>query len=599
MVIERETERNETHRVAISRSRLVGGGLLLAVLGAAGQAVSQSCCIPGGPYGDGSLGDLTVASGEEFVISDDASYANVTVEEDGRLIIVGSTLRVCGTLTNYGEITDNLSGGTGGSGGAGGLGADPWENDPSGFCGDRGEFCEHGYIGSPGQPGAVAGSGTGGAGGCGGGGGGGAWHALSEADADGGNGGTGGFGGKGGGAFRIFTLHLDNHGVIHADGQPGSPGWAAPDGYESCGAEYYVWGMIKKDLAGGGGGGGGGGNGGNGGTVEVYYAYPENMGEIHALGGLGGIGGEGGPIAGSCKYGVASGGHDSGCVDGLAHEDWGYGGRGAHQKGDSPKPGKKGSPGEAGAPGSKIVELLYDDCNDNGMLDTCDIADGTSADVNLNGVPDECEWVSEYCLDQQCLPDEEYEVREIASSMPIGQGFVPSQQKHAALELALEATTEPSSPAPVTVRIRQETIDGPIVPGSTVEQVIEEDGWAAFFFGDPVSLDSGQSYVIEVVAETPDWGWSYNSGDFYPYGDAFVSGAPTLSDQCFRTWAVCIECPADLNGDGTVDVVDLLLLISQWGECPPEGPCLGDLDESGVVDVLDILSLLGAWGPCE
>lgn len=33
------------------------------------------------------------------------------------------------------------------------------------------------------------------------------------------------------------------------------------------------------------------------------------------------------------------------------------------------------------------------DCNDNGILDECDIADGTSEDQNGNGIPDECELV--------------------------------------------------------------------------------------------------------------------------------------------------------------------------------------------------------------
>ncbi|MCH7849408.1 MAG: hypothetical protein IIB53_13720, partial [Planctomycetes bacterium] len=31
------------------------------------------------------------------------------------------------------------------------------------------------------------------------------------------------------------------------------------------------------------------------------------------------------------------------------------------------------------------------DCNDNGELDLCDIADGFSPDDNNNGIPDECE----------------------------------------------------------------------------------------------------------------------------------------------------------------------------------------------------------------
>lgn len=36
----------------------------------------------------------------------------------------------------------------------------------------------------------------------------------------------------------------------------------------------------------------------------------------------------------------------------------------------------------------------YTDCNHNGVLDECDIADGTSLDENLNGIPDECELVA-------------------------------------------------------------------------------------------------------------------------------------------------------------------------------------------------------------
>ena len=30
------------------------------------------------------------------------------------------------------------------------------------------------------------------------------------------------------------------------------------------------------------------------------------------------------------------------------------------------------------------------DCNNNGVLDSCDIADGASQDVNQDGIPDEC-----------------------------------------------------------------------------------------------------------------------------------------------------------------------------------------------------------------
>ncbi len=39
------------------------------------------------------------------------------------------------------------------------------------------------------------------------------------------------------------------------------------------------------------------------------------------------------------------------------------------------------------------------DCNDNGELDLCDIADGKSTDDNNNGIPDECEDLCPWDLD--------------------------------------------------------------------------------------------------------------------------------------------------------------------------------------------------------
>ncbi len=51
----------------------------------------------------------------------------------------------------------------------------------------------------------------------------------------------------------------------------------------------------------------------------------------------------------------------------------------------------------------------------------------------------------------------------------------------------------------------------------------------------------------------------------------------------------------DLDGDGTVDIADLLALLGAWGPCPPEGPCPADLDSDGIVGVTDLLALLGGW----
>jgi hypothetical protein len=49
--------------------------------------------------------------------------------------------------------------------------------------------------------------------------------------------------------------------------------------------------------------------------------------------------------------------------------------------------------------------------------------------------------------------------------------------------------------------------------------------------------------------------------------------------------------PADINGDGVVDVQDLLALLAEWGGT--SGPA--DINGDGIVDVQDLLALLAAW----
>lgn len=53
------------------------------------------------------------------------------------------------------------------------------------------------------------------------------------------------------------------------------------------------------------------------------------------------------------------------------------------------------------------------------------------------------------------------------------------------------------------------------------------------------------------------------------------------------------SCPADLDGSGAVDALDLAQLLGEWGT-----DSAADFDGSGSVDALDLAALLSAWGDC-
>jgi hypothetical protein len=61
-------------------------------------------------------------------------------------------------------------------------------------------------------------------------------------------------------------------------------------------------------------------------------------------------------------------------------------------------------------------------------------------------------------------------------------------------------------------------------------------------------------------------------------------------------WSSCATpCPGDIDGSGTVDVSDFLLLLGAWGPNPGHP---ADLDGDGLVGVTDFLLLLAGWGTC-
>ena len=69
-----------------------------------------------------------------------------------------------------------------------------------------------------------------------------------------------------------------------------------------------------------------------------------------------------------------------------------------------------------------------------------------------------------------------------------------------------------------------------------------------------------------------------------------LDGTPFEGRDCLR-----IVPAADVNGDGDVNMVDLLDVLAGWGPCPSADPCLADVDGDGEVGTLDLIAVLAGW----
>ena len=65
-------------------------------------------------------------------------------------------------------------------------------------------------------------------------------------------------------------------------------------------------------------------------------------------------------------------------------------------------------------------------------------------------------------------------------------------------------------------------------------------------------------------------------------------------DGVYITHCNFVPCQGDLNTDGTVDDLDLALMLSVWGTAD----LAADLDSNGVIDMIDLVSLMQLYGPC-
>jgi len=93
------------------------------------------------------------------------------------------------------------------------------------------------------------------------------------------------------------------------------------------------------------------------------------------------------------------------------------------------------------------------------------------------------------------------------------------------------------------------------------------------------------------------WGGIHPGADDIPGRQMGQIMGPEAVDLAKRYFAGVAVCPGDINDDGAASWSDLLMMLTNWGDC--SGECRADLDLDGQVGPLDLMIMIGDWGACD
>lgn len=112
--------------------------------------------------------------------------------------------------------------------------------------------------------------------------------------------------------------------------------------------------------------------------------------------------------------------------------------------------------------------------------------------------------------------------------------------------------------------------------------------------GSPVN-DAGANFLVPVLVAT-DLDGAPRFTDDPDAADVGQGSAPIVDMGAYELPVVA--CVGDVDGSGDVGLIDLLTVISGWGDCEAGVPCTPDLNGDATVDLIDLLTVISAWGPC-
>jgi hypothetical protein len=282
-----------------------------------------------------------------------------------------------------------------------------------------------------------------------------------------------------------------------------------------------------------------------------------------------------------------------------------------------------------GGPNGYIIEWSAD-CTNDGIVDYGQIRSGELADTNANNIPDCCD--SSSSCPNSISPREWpvavggnghwYQLR-IDPLQPFGDfnarcvakgghmATLSTMAEHSfVIELMIEqdwfgrigwpaiGLNRASSTSP-WLWVTGEPVDylpwAPDQPGPA--------GRFAQLWGDGATPNltwsaNGNSFVSAAVIE---WSADCNNDGIVDFGQI---QAGTLADtnannvpDCCETGVSCLPCPADVDGSGAVNGVDLAAILNVWGTSGGKYPG-ADVNQDGIVDGSDLAEVLNGWGAC-
>ncbi|MCZ6834750.1 MAG: M12 family metallo-peptidase [Planctomycetota bacterium] len=229
------------------------------------------------------------------------------------------------------------------------------------------------------------------------------------------------------------------------------------------------------------------------------------------------------------------------------------------------------------------------DCNNNCIADLDEIADGSVADCNSNGIPDPCDFFSFFAASSGQLSP-------IGLGSPVQYVIPAPPQALSDVTIDIDAIAQMATQTKyidITVNgsyygrllNAKTTLDCPLSP---------ESDFVIIPMAEYNALLGGGDLTIDLVADSS---LPFDCNGSPPWVSIDVSYSAASGVEDINNNMIPDECDlarGDNNLDGVVNVDDLLNLLAKWGQCAV--PCLEDTDLNGVVDVEDLLTLLANWG---